>query len=127
VFFQGGGSCHIMICDAAKYFSQYNGGCLPNKGTDINHLFTKIQNFYDDLLKNILVSEILIRTNFDKIVNILSKNTEKWMELFNNCLKVLNDKTQEITFLNDGYDSDKTNETGSLTGSDESPLNSGKE
>lgn len=91
--FSGGGSCHIMICDAAKYFSQYNGGCLPNKGTDINHLFTKIQNFYDDLLKNILVSEILIRTNFDKIVKYLQdlkdSNVSQYTITRNNVIEIL--------------------------------------
>lgn len=60
------------------------------------------------LTKNITrLTEYIEQSNPNN--NILSKNTEEWMELFNNCLKVLNGKTQEIT--NDGYDSDKTDKT----------------
>ena len=88
--FSGGGSCHIIISDAAKYFSQYNGGCLPNKGPDINQLFTKIQNFYDDLLKNIFVSEILIRNTFDKILKYLKDSNGSHYDITrNNIIEIL--------------------------------------
>ena len=72
--FSGGGSCHIMICDAAKYFSQYNGGCLPNQSSvspnsinkniqNILNAFEKLFRYTQKKLKNYIVSlETLERT-----------------------------------------------------------------
>lgn len=82
------------IEDLKKLIEKYNPDSDNNKITRLTKNITRLTEYIEQSNPN---------------NNILSKNTEEWMELFNNCLKVLNGKTQEIT--NDGYDSDKTDKT----------------
>ena len=105
--FSGGGSCHIMICDAAKYFSQYNGGCLPNQSSvspnSINKNIQNILNAFEKLFRYTHVDQDYVIDEFDKIIRLLYESKINDSEYNHNLLVQNLVKTLEMLLEDINY------------------------
>lgn len=95
--FSGNGTCHIMLCDVAKYFPQGNifgvgNNCSP--GSSINKNIQRITNNFEKLLNYQKRDRGTITTEFDSILRYLydSKHNDSsynYNLLLQNIIKLL--------------------------------------
>src|SRR6056300_202447 len=105
--FSGGGSCHIMICYAAKYFSQYNGGCFPKQSSvspnSINKNIQNILNAFEKLFRYTHVDQDYVIDEFDKIIRLLYESKINDSEYNHNLLVQNLVKTLEMLLEDINY------------------------